>query len=66
MRLLRSKLHCTPSNRLIANGTHDIEKRRRRNGDVQVCEDVRDSQRKDKLITCGNVSIAIYNRFYHV
>ena len=66
LRLLCSKLCCTPPNRLLINGTHDKEVRNGRDGDVQVCKDVRDSQRKDKLITCGNVSIAIYNRFYHV
>ena len=43
MRLLRSKLRCTPSNRLLTYGTHDIEERRGRKGDVQVCEDVRDN-----------------------
>ena len=40
---LCSKLHCTLSNRLLANGTHDIEIRRGRDGDVHVGEDTRDS-----------------------
>ena len=38
-----SKLRCAPSNRLLANGTHDIEMRRRRDGDVHVGEDTHDS-----------------------
>ena len=66
IRLLHSKLRCTPSNRLLAHGTHDIEERRKRNGEVQVSENVCDSWRKDELIACGSVSIAIYNRFYHM
>ena len=66
MRPLGSQLRCTPSDRLLAYGTHDMEERRGRNGDVHVCEDVYDSRRKDKLITCSCVLIAIYNRYYHV
>ena len=66
MRPLCSKLCCTPSNRLLTYGTHGIEEWRRRNSDVHVCEDVSDSRRADELIICSRVSIAIYNRFYHM
>ena len=46
---------------LLINGTHDMEERKGRNGDVHLCEDACDSWRKDKLITCSSVLIAIYN-----
>ena len=65
-RPLRSKLCYTLLNSLLANDTHDMEERRRRNGDVHVCEDMCDSRRKDELITCNTVLIAIHNRYYHV
>ena len=54
-RPLCSQLRCTPPNRLLANGNHDMEERRGRNGDVHVCEDACDSQRKDELIMCSCV-----------
>ena len=65
-RPLHSKLRHTPPNRLLANGTYDMEERKIRNGDMQVCENAHDSRRKDELITRGSVLISIYNRFYHV
>ena len=65
-RPLSSQLRYTPPDRLLANGNHDMEERRGRNGDVHVCEDACDSQRKDELIMCSYVLIAIYNRYYHV
>ena len=71
-RLLSSQLRYTLPDRVLAFGTHDIEEKRRRNGDVHVCEDVCDSQRKDELIICSYVLlcscvlIAIYNRYNHV
>ena len=40
---LCSKLHYTPPNRLFTNGTHDIEMRRGKDGDVHVGKDMRDS-----------------------
>ena len=58
------KLCCTSSNRLLANGTHDIKVRRGRNSDMQECEDARDSWRKDDIITCNRVSIAIWWKVY--
>ena len=64
--LLCSKLHCTLQNRLLANGTHDIEMRKVRDGDVHMGEDTRDSQRKDELITFSHVMIAVNDRLYHV
>ena len=63
---LCSKLCCTPPNKLLTYGTHDIEERKGRNNDMHVCEDARDSQRKDELIMCSHVLIAINNRFYRV
>ena len=63
---LCSKLCCTPPNRLLINGTHDKEVRNGRDGDVQVCKDTCDGRRKDNLITCSRVTIAIYHRLYHV
>ena len=39
MRLLCSHPLCNPPNKLLAHGTHDMEKRRGRNGDVDMCED---------------------------
>ena len=66
IRLLYSQLCCTPSDRLLAYGTNDLEERRGWNGDVHVCEDVCDSWRKDELITYSCVLIAIYKRYYHV
>ena len=61
-----SKLCYTPPNRLLTNSTHDIKVRRGRNRDLHVGEDTYDSWRKDELITCSRVAIAIYNRFYHM
>ena len=66
LQLLCSKLCCTPPNRLLTNGTHDTEVRRRRDSDVQMCKDTHDSQRKDEFITCSRVAMAIYNRLNHV
>ena len=63
---LCSKLHSTMPNRLFTNDNHDIEVRIGRDSDVYVGEDTRDSQRKDELITCSCIAIAIYNRLYHV
>ena len=56
----------TPPNRLLANGTHHIEMRRLRDDNVHVCEDTRDSRRKDKLVTCSRVMIVVYDRLYHM
>ena len=66
LRLLCSKLRCTPPNRLLANGNHDIEMRRGKDGDVHVGENMRDSQKKDELITSSCVTIAVYDKLYHV
>ena len=33
---------------------------------MHVSEDMSDSRREDELITCSCVTIAIYNKFYHV
>ena len=59
MRPFCNKLCCTPPDRLLNYSTHDIQERRKRNSNVQVCEDARDSQMKDELITCSSVLIAI-------
>ena len=66
LRPLCSKLRCTLPNRLLANDTQDIEMRRVRDSDVHMCEDTRDSRRKDELITCISVIIVVDDRLYHV
>ena len=43
LRLLCSKLRYTPPNRLFINGTHDIEMRRGKDGDVHMGKDMHDS-----------------------
>ena len=43
LRPLCSKLRYTPPNLLFTNGTHDIEMRRGKDGDVHVGKDMRDS-----------------------
>ena len=43
LRPLCSKLRYTPPNRLFTNGTHDLEMRRGKDGDVHVGKDMRDS-----------------------
>ena len=63
---LCNKLRSTMPNRLLTNDNHVIEVRSGRDSDVHVGEDTRDSRRKDELITCSCIAIAIYNRLYHV
>ena len=65
-RLLSSQLCITPLYRFLIDSRYRVKERRRRNGDVQVCEDKCDSWRKDYLIMSGSVSIDIYHRYYHM
>ena len=66
IRLLGSQMCITLPNRFLADGTPGIERSRERKGDMHVWEDACDSWKKDELITCSNVLIDIYYRFYHV
>ena len=59
---LQSKLGLTPPNKTVADGTHDGEKKRKRNRKWEVPKDLRDSRRKDELIMGSNILIHIYNR----
>ena len=56
------KLSVTPPDRISANGTHDGEKRRKRNRNGEVLKDPRDSRTKDELIMGSSVLIYIYDR----
>ena len=60
--MFRLKLSLTPSDRTNADGTHDNEKRRERNGNGEVLKGPHDSQKKDELITNSNNMIDISNR----
>ena len=60
--LLRSKLGLAPPNRTGADGTHNGEVRRVRNGDGEVAKDPRDSRRKDELIMSRLILINIEDR----
>ena len=57
--LLRSKLGLAPPDRTSADGTHDGEERRERNGNGEVLKDLHDSRRKDELIMGSNIQIHI-------
>ena len=59
---LQLKLSVTPPDRISANGTHDGEKRRKRNRNGEVLKDPRDSRTKDELIMGSSVLIYIYDR----
>ena len=39
---LGRQLRVTHPTRFLANGTHGVKERRRRNGDMQVCENASD------------------------
>ena len=60
------KLSLTPLDRTSIDGTHNGEERWKRNGIKEVCDDLRDSQRKDELIMGSSVFIDIYNRCFKV
>ena len=57
--LLRSKLGLAPPNRFSADGTHNGEIRRIRNGDEEMAKVPCDSWRKDELITGHRILIDI-------
>ena len=57
--LLRSKLGLAPPVRTSADGTHDGEERRERNGNGEMLKDSHDSRRKDELIMGNNIQIHI-------
>jgi len=58
----RSKLGLAPPNKIIADGTHNGEKRRERNKNGEVLKDLRDNRRKDELIKGSGILIHIYDR----
>ena len=60
--LLRSKLGLTSSNRHHADGTHDSVERRIMNRDRKMANDLRDSRRKNEIITGRRIPINIYDR----
>ena len=60
--LLQSKLGLALPNRTDTDGTHDGEKRKERNRNGEVLKDLRDSQRKDDLITGSGILIHTNNR----
>ena len=59
---LRSKLSLIPSNRTGVDGTYGGEIRRIRNKGGKMAKDLRDSRKKDELITGRRILIDIKNR----
>ena len=58
--LLQSKLSLTLSNGSSVDGTHDKEVIKHGIGDRKMANDLRDSRRKNKLITGHRIPIDIY------
>ena len=59
---LQLKLSLTLLDRTSADGTHDSEERRERNGNGEVLKGPHDSRGKDKLIMSSGTLIDINNR----